>query len=274
MTDALATYRSKRDNLLLSVDQALSRDDRFVAAWITGSLAHGNADSVSDLDLTLVVSPTHSDILCRRIEQVSSQTTPERLELFSQFGTPAILHENNNNAPDGGSFTFVLYSSSATMVDWILVPQAVAQRPFHAKVLFEKNSIPVQPPKEPESLEDRAKKASELAAFFWMMMAITSKYILRHDQEFVTCWLEELHKTLREVERLVAGQAWEYKRGSLSSLEPDRSGQKQAVLRLGKRMENMLPELARMGGKVYPSPMPEINLLLDLASDKHVESQP
>src|SRR5436190_23326019 len=112
MTD-LESYRENRDTLLVEISKTLSQDERFVAAWLTGSISRNEADSVSDIDLTLVVSDKYSASLCTRLEQVSAQTSSDRYTLFSQFGKPALIHENNNNAPEGGTFTFVMYAESA-----------------------------------------------------------------------------------------------------------------------------------------------------------------
>ena len=257
-------FQASKDVFFANLVQALLNDERFVAAWLTGSYARGNADALSDFDLTVVVSNEYCASLCQRLEQVSAQTSPERLELFSQFGTPAILHENNNNAPDGGTFTFILYTHSAFMVDWTLVPQEKAARPAQAHRLFNKVVIPDAPSPEPESLEYRVKRASEIVAFFWMMLAVTAKYLNRQDHVFVTRWLEELSGMQREVERLVAGKPWEYHPGSLSPFEPTGEGQRQALMRLGEQMEEVILKLARLGGDVRPSPMPEIRYLLSL----------
>jgi hypothetical protein len=267
MSDSLNVYRESRDKLLSRIVQIVSNDERFVAAWLTGSLSRYDADAVSDIDLTLVVSDSYSENLCKRAEQISQQTTSERLNLFSQFGTPALIHENNNNAPEGGTFTFTLYAKSHLMVDWVLVPQNKAYRPSQAYLLFEKSSVLVAPLAEIESVEQRIKQASERVAFFWMMMAITAKYLIRQDGVFVTQWLEVLNEILQDIECLIAGNTWEYKRGSRSVLEPTSEGQKQAILKLGERMESILPQLITIGGQVFPSPMPEIKSLLDLAND-------
>lgn len=256
-------YRASREALLARIVQTLSEDERFIAAWLAGSLGRGDADAVSDLDLNLVVSDMYSTELCRRAAQVSHETTPERLELFSQFGKPAAIHENNNNAPNGGTFTFVLYTGSALMVDWILVPQENATRPNQTLLLFDRSGTPVEPPAGPESLEVRIERASEIMAFFWMMMAVTAKYLVRGDQVFVTHWIEELTGMLREVERLVKGQAIEHRRGSISKFEPTPDGQRQALHHLAEWMDALLPGLIALGGEVLPSPMAEIELLLD-----------
>jgi hypothetical protein len=268
MGNSLNAYRESRDKLLSTIVEMLSNDERFVAAWLAGSFSRNDTDAVSDLDLNLVVSDSYSEKLCRKVEQVSPQTTNERLNLFSQFGTPAIIHENNYNAPEGGTFTFTFYEKSRLMVDWTLIPQSKASRPLQAYLLFEKSSIPVSPSAEPESYEQRTRKAAERVAFFWMMVAVTTKYLIRKDKVFVTQWLEELSRMVQEIERLIAGKTWEYARGSRSIFEPTIKGQKQAIFKLGEKMESLLPELMKMGGRVLPSPMGEIKALLDLADDE------
>lgn len=268
MNNSIQKYRESRERLLSQIVETLSKDERFVAAWLTGSYGRNDADDVSDLDLTVVVSDQYSESLCRTVEQLSSRTASERLALFCQFGEPAILHENNNNAPQGGTFTFTLYAQSHLMVDWILIPQSKAFRPLETQLLFEKTRIPVIPPAASESPEQRAKTASERAAFFWMMMAVTAKYLIRRDQVFVMQWLEELSRILQEVERLIAGDTWQYTRGSRTVLEPSINGQKQIMLKLGERMQNLLPQLLRMGGNALPSPTHEIWALLDLVENE------
>src|SRR6185503_17460922 len=95
---SLNSYREQRESLLTRISETLSEDERFIAGWLTGSLSRNEADAFSDIDLRLVVSDKYSNSLCTRLEQVSAQTSPERYALFSQFGNPALIHENNNNA--------------------------------------------------------------------------------------------------------------------------------------------------------------------------------
>src|SRR5262245_41327972 len=135
MSGTLHSYREQRDLFLTKITETLSKDERFIAAWLTGSISRNEADSLSDIDLTLVVSDTYGPSLCTRLEQVSAQTSAERYARFSQFGNPALIHENNNNAPEAGTFTFVLYAESTVMVDWILIPQNTASRPIQSQLL-------------------------------------------------------------------------------------------------------------------------------------------
>lgn len=199
------TYTNQRELLLRSIVEKLSTDERFVAAWLTSSFARGEQDTLSDIDLTLVVADEHCQAFCTRPQMVDAQTSKERLELFGLFGQPVILHENNDNAPEGGTFTFVAYDQ-ALMVDWVLRPLTGAQKPEGARLLFDKGNLPVQAPTQPATQEQRANEASETMAFFWMMSAVTVKYIERCDGVFVNTWLESLAKMIAEVERQSMGR--------------------------------------------------------------------
>lgn len=264
MKNHLEAYRRSRDALLKRIVTELSNDERFPAAWLTGSYGRGEADEVSDLDIRLVVADPYSKSFCARQEQVSHQTIPERLALFRMFGEPALIHENNNNAPDGGTFTFVLYSGSALSVDWTLIPQANAIRPFESLLLFDKANIPVSPPSEPEDLEQSRKYVAEQWAFFWMMAAVTVKYIIRADSVFVTEWLENLHRLVQEIERRIHRKPWKYVRGSLTQLQPTRKQQAEALRQLCKKMQGLALEVERFSGSVPALPVTEIETLLSL----------
>jgi hypothetical protein len=265
---SLQTYTEKREQLLGKIIEAISKDDRFVAAWLTGSYSRSNQDALSDVDISIVVGKKHSDLLCHRPAQISSQTTAERMEFFTQFGEIAFLHENNNNAPEGGTFTNTILAETALIIDWILIPQAKARRSTSSQLLFDRTGIPEAPPNAPESLGQRAEKASEITAFFWMMMAMTAKYMARKDSVFVVTWLEELHKMLREIKRLVDGEPFRYKSGSITSINPDCKSQIEAVYELGAEMEGLMPEIENMGGFVRPSPMATLEILLIFAKEK------
>jgi predicted nucleotidyltransferase len=87
---SLETYHRNRAVLLTRIMTNLSADERCVEAWLTGSYARQNADEVSDLDITVVIAPPYSDVLCARQEQVCHKTTSERQAFFSKFGDLAL----------------------------------------------------------------------------------------------------------------------------------------------------------------------------------------
>jgi predicted nucleotidyltransferase len=274
MKTSLELYRQGRDTLLARIVAELSNDERFAAAWLTGSYSRNESDEVSDLDLTLVVAESYTESLCTRAEQVSQQTTPERLALISQFGTPALIHENNNNAPESGTFTFVMYADSAVMIDWTLIPLRKAKRPFSSQLLFDKASISIPSLPELETLEQSRRFVAEQWAFFWMMTAITIKHIIRGDLVFVQTWLEVLHKLIREIERRMQGNSWlqAYVRGSVSQFQPTREKQIASLRELVLKMQKLHPAIQEFTRAELAAPVAEIEFLFSLASESHASN--
>jgi len=265
MKNRLEAYRQSRDDLLTRIITDLSSDERFFAAWLTGSYGRNNADEVSDLDLNLVIAEPYSEVLCFRQEQVSHKTTKERLAIFRKFGEPALIHENNNNAPAGGTFTFVLYSNSAILIDWTLISQMNAERPFQSLLLFDKANIPVSLPPKSEDLEQSKKSVAEIWAFFWMMSAVTMKYIIRKDDVFVTYWLENLHGMIQEIERRISREPRKEPRGSISQLQPTGEKQLESIRQLCKRMQKLRPKIAEFTNSEPLMPLTEIETLFSFA---------
>jgi hypothetical protein len=260
-------YVQNREMFLQRLSEKLPACEMVAAAWLTGSFSRGQQDTLSDIDITLVIFDEFSPTLCVRPRVVSAQTTKERYELFSSFGKPAFLHENNHNAPEGGTFTFVAYAQTAVMVDWILRPLSTALRPEGALLLFEKVSIPVQTPTERASQEERAEEASQMMAFFWMMAAVTVKYTRRGEGMFVNTWLETLTNLVEEIERQVKPQPWQYQRSSAMKLSTTPRQQIAALRQLCHQMESLGPDLARLGGTVPESPMYTIETLLSVVEE-------
>lgn len=269
MKSDLETYSQSREVLLTSIITELSADERCMAAWLTGSYARNDVDEVSDLDITVAIAEPYSGALCGRQEQVSHKTMPERLALFSKFGRPALIHENNHNAPEGGTFTFVLYAESKIMVDWVLVPLGKARRPYSSRLLFAKANVPVSAPPEPEEPEESKKYVAEQWAFFWMMTAITIKYIIRGDAVFVTTWLEELHHIMYELERRIRRLPFQYKRGSFSQFQPTREKQIESLRQLIARMKELKPKVTKFAETELVVPLAEIEFLLALADENY-----
>jgi hypothetical protein len=176
------------------------------------------------------------------------------------------MHENNNNAPEDGTFTFILYAESAVMIDWILVPQTKATRPIQSRLLFEKTAIPMEPAPKPENIEQSKKYVAEQWAFFWMMTAVTIKYIHRDDGVFVAEWIERLHGLIYEIERRLKRESWKYTRGSLSKLKATREKQLESIHELCDRMQGLKSRVAEFTGSEPALPSAEIKLLLSLAN--------
>jgi hypothetical protein len=116
-------YTAARDTLLTEVAGFLKEDPRFLAAWLAGSFGRGEQTWLSDLDIHVVVAEEYCEKLCATPWSSGGRTTPERLALFQQFGTPSIVFEAHSNNQIGGTFTHVVYRESAQNVDWMLIPQ-------------------------------------------------------------------------------------------------------------------------------------------------------
>jgi len=267
MNPKLETHKKHRELLLEKIVEYISHDDRFVAAWLTGSLGKNVSDSFSDIDISIVVSEQEAEYFCTRLEQVSAQTTPERLAFFSQFGTPALTYENHNHAPSGGAFTSVLYAGSALTVDWILIPQSKATRPLPSQLLFDKTGIPTAPAPEPEELEQSKKSVAEIWAFFWMMTAITIKNIHRNDGVFVAHWIEILFQLKYDIERRLKREPWKYTRRSISQLQPTREKQIESICELYGTMLDLKPAVKHFIGMEPATPLAEIEILLSLGDN-------
>jgi hypothetical protein len=262
----LDSYHDGRNALLSSITEKISKDEHFLAGWLTGGQGKNQADSVSDIDLTVVVREQDSVTLCMRNAPTSAGTSPERQAIFSQSGKPALIHENNNNAPEGGTFTFVLYAESALMVDWTLLPQAVAVRPFRSQLVFEKVDIPVSSPPQPEELTQSKELVAETWAIFWMMTAITVKYIIRGDGVFAAQWIENLTGMVNKIERLVDREPWIYVRGSRSRLQPGSEKQLESIRELCSRMQELRSRVNEFTGSESSMPLAEIETLFTIAT--------
>jgi hypothetical protein len=246
-------YAQQREDLLLRIHRQLEADPRFVAAWLGGSYGRGEQDAVSDLDLFVVVQDGVAFPLCRRQAASASGATPERLALFQQFGAIANIHENHKNAPLNGSFSAVLYRDPPVIVDWVLVPQTGALRPPATRLLFDRAGLPVSAPNETTD----ADRLAEGMAFFWMMAAVTAKYIVRGKAERIQELLEFVESIVGEIQALVGRPA----RKANVTLSPDRQSQAAHLLHLCDEVESItsVPE-----GISPPSPRREVETILNL----------
>jgi hypothetical protein len=260
LTLTLNDYAASRDALLLQIIERLQADRRVAAAWLEGSFGRNEADRVSDLDLHLAVEDADCATLCFHPVQrnAGAGSAAERLALVSTFGRPAVVHENHNNAPSGGSFSFVLYSTSAVMVDWALAPLVAAARLPESRLLFEKIAIPVRAVELPQAEAEACTDVSERIAFFWMMAAVSCKYIIRQEDETVAWFFQVLQETLAEVDRLIHPLI-------NPPQKPLPASHAAALLNLCSQINVLAQEATGRGIEITPAPLEEINTLLRLS---------
>jgi hypothetical protein len=204
-----------------------------VAAWLGGSYGRGEQDAVSDLDLFVVVEDAFAFPLCRRQAAKASGTTLERLAIFQQFGEITNIHENHQNAPLNGSFSAVLYRNPPVIVDWVLVPQTGAVQPSAKRLLFDRAGIKTLDPKE--AGQDLAERLAEGTAFFWMMAAVTAKYIVRGNVKRTQELLAFVETIVGEIEKLAERPA----ANTSPEFLPNQQGQTTHLLLLCDRVEEI-----------------------------------
>jgi hypothetical protein len=259
-----AQYARSREDLLEGLINFLINDERFVAAWLTGSLGRNEGDDLSDLDLRVVVADAHAEHLCRCSSKTgATMSSVERLTLYEQFGQPLVLREAPSIGPTGGCFNHVAYRQTALVVDWVLLPQRIAQIPQQdCRILFEKIVLP-RMPLSLESLEERVQKASQEVSTFWMMMAIGIKYLLRGNIFEWSHFMVQNAYRLQDVKQRVAGEALTYR----SSHLPSAATQAEQIALIRQLCSEMLSEMSKLialGGQVPEDPMSIIEVWLSL----------
>ncbi len=259
-----AMYGANRDALLQHILAVLSTHERIVAAWLTGSLARGEGDDLSDLDLSVVVADASTDCLCSCSSvAVTENTSPDRMALYEQFGQTLILREDRSWLGQGACFNHVSYRETAVVVDWAFLPQAKAQRPMPSLVLFDKVGIPVAPPSVGESLVDRRAFASRDVGFFWLMTTVTLKYILRHDTVAFYGFISALYWAIQDVKKRIIGESWQYTRMDYP-LVGTMQEQVALVRQFCHEMLTLMPEVAKLGGSIPEDPMSVIEVWLSM----------
>jgi len=259
-----AMYRANRDALLSHILAVLSTDERFVAAWLTGSLVRNEEDDLSDLDLSVVVADGFTEQLCSCSSvAITRNTSPERQALYERFGRPLVLREDRSWLGEGSCFNHVSYRETALVVDWVFLPQAKAQRPEQSRVLFDRVGVPTAP-STAESMEERRAFASRDVGFFWLMMTVTLKYMLRRDTVAFYGFISALYWAIQDVKKRLVGESWRYKRTDYP-LAGTLQEQVALVRQLCNEMLALMAEVVRLGGSVPDDPMSIIEVWLSMA---------
>lgn len=264
MSSKRAAFLQAREDLLAKITESLRNDERFVAAWLAGSIGRGEGSWQSDLDLHVVVADEYSEALCAMPWPAGARTTPERLQLFQRFGTPAIIYDAHGNNQHGGTFTHVVYQKSAQNVDWMLTPQHQAHLLPETLLLFDKVGLPAAPAEEPETKEEQSERASLHVGFFWMIASANVMNLLAGDLgEFhmLLLWLED---NLHEVRAALRGEQARYISHTNSRVYATQDEQVAALRRLCDEMEALMPAVVDLGGYVPPATRAMVEMRLEL----------
>ncbi len=267
MSDQAERRSEARQRLLARIVSTLESDPRVTACWLAGSLGRGGGDPLSDLDLVLAIEDAEAGVLCERPYTVAGKSTPARLKLLASFGTPAIIHENLHNAPDGGTFSSIIYLENALTVDWILIPYSVAIRPAATRLLLEKRPIRVVEAQAGNAAE-RGAAASEAIAFAWMMLAVACKAMLRGNAVSFHQSLDSVDRSERRARAAIEAKIPEHRSGSLVALALTREEQAAAVRHYAERLQSLAPQALAIGGEFPSKALEVIQQLLDLRTSR------
>jgi hypothetical protein len=169
------------------------------AAWLSGSIARGDDDWLSDIDL-------HVAITDESIEEVVQY----RHDFAAGVMPPTLSMDQMRNAPPQGGYLLVHYPGEygPQHVDWFWQPESLAHLPGNGRLLFDKAGLPVIDGKvwekemhqteirPPIDSTDRVDLATHNLQFFWAMGLIVAKYIVRGDDETVGHMTGMIERTL------------------------------------------------------------------------------
>lgn len=212
-------YALERSSMVTAITKALFGDERITAAWLTGSLARGDEDEFSDVDLCAVISNQRLGII------------ENWLPFVSTFGEPANVHEARRNAPKGGTMISTLYMNGIT-IDWMLIPLSVAARPHDSLLIFEKEGIPIQAEASKLTPEEEQAQLNDRLTFFWMIAAVAAKTLLRNHSGRFHEFLNTLFWTAEKIKELKSNQANTQHKYTGLSLFVTRNEQEGALLKV------------------------------------------
>ena len=199
--DPLTVRLRERAALLRRVEQVIRRDCRVRAAWILGSVARGEDDALSDLDLFIVVA-----------DDSIAQFIDNRRVHAAEPARSLLLLDNLANAPAGGAYLLAMYEGKAgpQNIDWFWQAESMACRQDDGKILFDRAGLRAAPVTQRGSTVHRSSVPplgpnpsptdllTHKIAFFWAMSFVVAKYIARRDSESVARMTVVLTRTLTE----------------------------------------------------------------------------
>ena len=258
--------------LLVRLTQQLERNEDVRAAY----LAHydgyrtdgfGTKDDIwSSLTLHLVYADAKMDSLATG-----------RREFVAQFGTPLLVVEAPQNAPDNGYYLMAIYDGSAGPyeVDWYWRPESDAELPTETLLLFDKIGMPISekplpwrylkvfPPaliRAQEAISEAEKQADRgrnLVSLFWAMWMITARFVARNPDEERMGFVPFLRNLMRDCGVLIGLQ----ENVPDAKLEnevptPDLASKIVRLRELGDEMQALMPKMSAAG-----CPMPDAVLV-------------
>lgn len=192
--ELLEQHTAERDELMAHIADVLRDDDRIVAAGVTSSVARGDTDGLTDLDVLVVVADDHI-----------GDFVPARVRELEPFGELVWVQEVVGNSPPGGSYLGAGFRGIGypQCTDFCWQPRSLAAFPTPTLVLVEKESIPrsahgsvteivmagraehAPPPQSPDLIPSDTTAAlwTFKLAMFWRMSGVAAGCLARSNVE-------------------------------------------------------------------------------------------
>lgn len=242
-TTLLGHYFEERNYLLRTISEFLEKDPRIKAAWLFGSMGMGDEDSLSDIDLWIVVEDDHISNIIDQARQYSSR-----------IGSPVLFLEAPQNGPESGTYLMTCYDAPVAphIVDWYWQPQSLAYIFSQVRLLFDRVGLvhkdqPIQFSGRPASKEI-LEQPIHFISFFWMMLMITAKKAYRNP------WEEKMELLPILMDSIVKAQqflGWDVALQSVDIPPHQRPNEKvQLLYKLADQMSEMMAIIAEHGEDV------------------------
>jgi hypothetical protein len=214
LRDVLQLRHEERARLFQRVRVGVEADAYVAAAWLHGSCARGDADALSDLDVTVVVDDDALDAIAggpSRPVDYSHVLDSPRGRWIRQIAEPLLLLEAPQNAPAGGAFltTFFAGKAGPQQVDWEWLPRSTARLPRGSVLLFDRArmSEATGPTTEgrPELLPDRTpyEVAAHAVPWFWATVLWNAKHAARYPGDTQMLMVGSTVRAVHDVEQFV-----------------------------------------------------------------------
>jgi predicted nucleotidyltransferase len=166
---------ARRDELLTRTATTFA-GERAAAIHLFGSLARGDGDDLSDIDLWITVPDDKIEHLIER-----------RFEVFNGIAEVVISHEAPRNRPPGGSYSLVIHRVGEVLIqtDYYLAPDSTSVILPEARHLYGDDSLP-RGPWILDSTAEVVRDIYERVDFLICMSFIGIKKSLRGDIVFLT----------------------------------------------------------------------------------------